>query len=137
MGNVINSASIKHPETFNLVKGATELSREITSVNESIRLILTSAKGELFGDPAFGSRLYEFFFDQMTENLDYLITLEIVTALNTQETRIKVKDSDIKITHEDRNVIIDISYELTNINYRDSYTHVISIDEGGAYNVNI
>lgn len=137
MATAINSASIKHPETFNLVKGVTELSKEIMSVNESIRLILTTAKGELFGDPAFGSRLYEYLFDQMTENLDYVVTLEIVTSLNAQESRITVKDSDIKITHEDRSVIIDISYELNNINYKDTYTHIVNVDEGGMYNANI
>ena len=137
MATVINSASIKHPDTFNLIKGATELSQEIHSVNESIRLILTTAKGELFGDPVFGSRLYEYLFDPTVENLDYLIATEIVECLNTFESRISIKNSDVKIKHEDRSVIIDISYGLRNLNYRDSYTHVVNLDYEEGYNVTV
>ena len=131
MATVINSNSIKHPETFNLIKGATELSKEITSVNESIRLILTTAKGELFGDPEFGSNLHEYLYDQMVDQLDYLVTTEIVNSLNRWESRIFVKDSDIKITHSNRDLIIDISYSLKNINYKDTYTYVAKIESEG------
>ena len=107
--------SIRHPIVFGLQSGKTEYDDDIVSINRCIGLILTSAKYELFGDPSYGSRLYELLFEQYSDSLDSKIKEEIVSAISTYETRVVVSEQDITITHNentDRN-----SYNIT-INYR-------------------
>lgn len=127
MPSAINSKSIKHPNTFSLFKGETQLSREVGAINQSIRLILTTAKGELFGDPNFGCRLHEIMFDYAGPSTDQSIRNEIVTALNQQEPRIFIQENDIKISTDQLNVYIDLEYSLRHTDYRDAYRHIVAM----------
>ena len=104
--------SIKHPDEFKLSTGKTDLVREVQSINQSIRLILTSAKGELFGDPDFGSRLYEYIYDYSGSSLYHLLRTEIVNALTKQDTRIIVKEDDISFEEEGLTLKIKVSYTI-------------------------
>jgi phage baseplate assembly protein W len=112
--------SIKYPVTFNLVSGATELDDKITSINRCIGLLLTTAKGELLGDPDFGCRLYEILFDQYSNTLVDIAKQDIVDNISLFESRVIVTDKDIEILeHKDgiRNSYnIKITYTIKNSN---------------------
>lgn len=94
---MLYTKSIKHPQMFDLTSGKTDLDDNIVSINRCLGLLLTSAKGELFGDPNFGSRLYELLFDQASKTLDEIIKQEIVDAVTEFETRVQISTNDITI----------------------------------------
>lgn len=100
---MLYTKSIKYPETFNLISGKTDLDDYIVSINRCLGLLLTTAKGELLGDPNFGCKLYEMLFDPVSKNLHEIIKQEIVDAINTYETRVEIKENNIDITENEEN----------------------------------
>lgn len=124
--------SIKYPITFNLTSGKTDFDELVTSINRCVALILTSAKGELLGDPDYGSRLYELLFNQYSDNLQDIIKKEIVESISKYETRITIQDTDITIEQEenaDRNAFnIHITYTVTDTG--NNYETVVSLEGG-------
>lgn len=117
---MLYTKSIKYPNPFNLQSGKTDVSDNIKSINECIGLILTTAKGELLGDPDFGCTLYEILFEQYSLNTEALIKKEIAESINTYEHRITVSEQDISIEesiddigHKNR-YKITISYMISN-----------------------
>lgn len=129
MPSIVNSRCIKHPNTFLLQKGETSLVSDISAVDQSIRLILTTAKGELFGDPDFGCRLYEYMFEFEGEALYSILRREISDNLNKQEPRIYVSEDNIDITEEGVDVIINITYNLRYTDYESSFTYIAKRQE--------
>lgn len=129
---MLYTKSIKYPVTFNLTSGKTDLEGLTTSINRCIALILTSAKGELLGDPDYGSRLYELLFNQYSNDLEDTIKKEIVESISKYETRVKVQESDISIEHienADRNAFkITIKYTVKETN--NNYEIVIPLEDG-------
>ena len=117
---MLYTKSIKYPNPFNLQSGKTDLSDSIASINQCIGLILTTAKGELLGDPDFGCTLYEILFEQYSLNTEVLIKKEIAESINTYEHRVTVSEQDISIEesmdeigHKNR-YKITISYMINN-----------------------
>lgn len=112
--------SIKYPTTFNLTSGSTDLDDLTTSINRCIALILTTGKGELLGDPEFGSRLYELLFNQYSETLETEIKREIVDSISRFESRVSINENSVKIDraeNTDRNeFLITISYTIYGTN---------------------
>ena len=109
--------SIKFPNIFNLESGNTSLDSEYTSINRCLALILTTAKGELLGDPDYGCTLYEQLFNNYTEERQSIIKNDIVDSINKFEKRIIVTSEDITIKpidNTEHNFQITISYQLRN-----------------------
>lgn len=119
---------------FNLTSGGTDLDKKTTSINRCIGLILTSAKGELLGDPDYGSRLYELLFEQYSPALESRIKDEIVQSVTRYEKRIRIQTSDIMIEHvedADRNKYhIQITYDISGTSNQGSTTFML---EEGAF----
>lgn len=115
--------SIKFPDMFDRTSGETSLDTEYTSINRCIALILTTAKGELLGDPDFGCTLYEQLFNPYVDSLKDVIRTDIVESLNRYETRIEVSTPDIEIEQDSTNknsYIIHINYTIKNSNEKGS-----------------
>ena len=127
MPSIIKEKTIRHPNTFSIVTGHTLLSEDIKSINQSIKLILTTAPGELWGDPAFGSYLHEYLFEYTGEVLNTLIKAEIVRALSLWEPRLAIQESDINIVTEGVTLRININYKLKYTNYQGSYEYLTMI----------
>ena len=128
---MLYTKSIKYPETFNLISGKTDLDEYIVSINRCLGLLLTTAKGELLGDPDFGCRLYEMLFNQYSDTFQESIKEEIVETVNKYETRIKLYKNNIDITENKVNgrnsYTITIRYTVKN-NSQQSETK-ISLEE--------
>ena len=132
MSDLLYTKSIKYPSTFDLISGKTVLDDKLVSINRCISLILTSAKGELLGDPEYGSRLYELLFDQYSDNLQKIVKAEIVDCISQYESRVTISDSDITIEHNDntdRNSFnVTINYTLKNSTVQSTTTVVLEED---------
>lgn len=131
MASVVNSAGIKHPNTFSISQGNTLLSKYLNSINQSISLILRTAKGELFGDPDFGSNLYTYIYDIVENNkvIERTIAEDIVDSINKYETRAFVETSGISFEYEDTTVKINIRYNLRYTDYTTEYQYTINLKE--------
>lgn len=111
------SNSIKFPNIFNLYNGITDTETEYTSINRCLALILTTAKGELLGDPEYGCILYEQLFNGYTEDVKDTIIDGIVEAIKQYEKRIVVYKNDVSIDRDEDNehlYHIHISYKVKN-----------------------
>jgi phage baseplate assembly protein W len=111
------SNSIKFPNIFNLYSGITDTETEYTSINRCLALILTTAKGELLGDPDYGCILYEQLFNGYTEDVKDTIIDGIVEAIKQYEKRIVVYKNDVSIDRDEDNehlYHIHISYKVKN-----------------------
>lgn len=111
------SNSIKFPNIFNLYSGVTDTETEYTSINRCLALILTTAKGELLGDPDYGCILYEQLFNGYTEDVKDTIIDGIVEAIKQYEKRIVVYKNDVSIDRDEDNehlYHIHISYKVKN-----------------------
>lgn len=109
--------SIKFPNIFNLDTGNTNLDSTYVSIHRCLALLLTSAKGELLGDPEYGCTLYEKLFDSYTSAQEDIIKGEIIEAINKYEKRITVNNTDISIerdSNNDHRYNIHIKYVLKN-----------------------
>lgn len=127
---MIFTNSIKFPNIFNLSTGDTDIEEQYNSINKCLALLLTTAKGELLGDPNFGCSLYEQLFNPYVEKQKDIIIKEIVDSISKYEKRVLVNDTDINIEEdtEDRHTyIIHISYKLRNSNL--SNTTYVNISE--------
>lgn len=90
--------SIKFPQMFNTNSTNVWKSNEyLASTKQNTALLLQSAKGELLGDPYFGTLLKTYLFDQNNYVLREAITDMIYTQLAIFIPQIKLKRSDIHI----------------------------------------
>lgn len=126
---MVFTTSINHPKEFSVISGVTDLATEIDSINQSIRLILTSARGELFGDPNFGSRLHEYLFDYSGEALYNLLKSEIASVLNSQESRVTVFEDDISFKEDGTSLTIDIKYTIRYTNHSSETVLLVKKEE--------
>lgn len=106
------TTSIKHPNEFSIITGKTNLVKEIESVSQSLRLLLTTAKGELFGDPDFGSNLYSYLYEYSGEVLYQLIRDDIVEVATSQDSRIQVSPEDITFIEDGSTLHINVAYSI-------------------------
>ena len=124
---MLYTTSITHPKMFSLINGNTETDSLDISINRSIALILLTAKGEVFGNPNFGSDIRKFLFQNYTDSMRDLLIDEIVESISNWEDRIVINRGDISIEQDDLALKIHISYTLTNSNIRgdtDVYTPI-------------
>jgi phage baseplate assembly protein W len=111
------TTSIKFPNIFDLTSGNTNTDNEYVSINRCLALLLTTAKGELLGDPDFGCTLYERLFNGYTTSEAADIKDDIVDSIAKYEKRIVVNTTDINIEPidiEQHKFKISIKYRLQN-----------------------
>lgn len=109
--------SVKFPNIFSLSTGQTNTDSQFTSINRCIALILTTAHGELLGDPDFGCGLYEKLFNNYTNEEVDRIKDDIVEALTRYEKRIVITKDDItieSIMEDEHRYNIHLTYVLRN-----------------------
>ena len=124
--------SIGYPNIFNTVSSANIIEdKEATLSN--LKLLLTSEKGTLFGDPYFGVRLKQYLFEQNNKVLKDIIIDEIYAQIRTFMPQIYVERKDIDIVQLDndnktaKRPTLVANINLTNrVDYsRDYYSLVI------------
>lgn len=102
--------TIKCPNCFSVASGKVSVISEIESINNCIGLLLRSSRGELVGDPMFGTNLMKMMYEPNDYILQDSVRSEIVTAINKYENRVYVTESDIDVSSDDNVVDVSISY---------------------------
>ena len=101
-------------------------------INQSLKVILHTVKGEIPMLPKLGSNLDKLLFEPIDDVLDDDLRLAISEAVGEFEPRIKVME--INISHDERvfnKVRITISYVLTNTNIVHQFEDTIYTSNGG------
>lgn len=101
-------------------------------INQSIKVILHTVKGEIPMLPKLGSNLDKLLFEQIDDVLDDDLQLAITDAINTFEPRIKIME--VLISHDERvlnKVHISVTYVLTNTNIVHQFEETIYTSNGG------
>lgn len=105
-------STISHPKCFDLNSGKTSTSLSNVSIEQSLRLLLTTAKGELLGDPFFGTNTLAYINEPNDLVLRDEIIDDYVTAISAYEKRVSVGEDDISIVQTDSKVDISITYYM-------------------------
>lgn len=92
-------------------------------LHQSIYIILSTAKGERFMVPDFGSNLHLRVFEQNDYILKDLIQLDIREALGKWEPRIEILSIDIDSEVEGNTLPVSINYKLKGTNITGNYVY--------------
>jgi len=101
-------------------------------INQSIKVILHTVKGEIPMLPKLGSNLDKLLFEPIDDVLDDDIQFAITEAINAFEKRIKVMS--VNISHDERvlnKLHVTITYVLTNTNIVHDFEETIYTSNGG------
>jgi len=114
--------SIAFPDIFN--KSQINLLQDKSASTNNLKLLLTSEKNSLFGDPFYGTNLQSIVFEQNTPLLDDVIIDEIYTTIVQFMPQLTVKRKNIKVIHD--GTAISVSVEA--INKLDNTTDLYNIN---------
>ena len=105
------SNTVKFPKMFDLTNNEVKLSEYIVSINESLKNLLMTSKGELLGDLEYGTNLLRFVYQNNDPNiLNELVADELVDAITRYETRVYVNSQNITFYNDRNKLYIKISY---------------------------
>ena len=101
-------------------------------INQALKVILHTVKGEVPMLPKLGSNLDKYLFEPIDDVLDNELKYAITDAINEFEKRIKILD--VTLIHDERNLNklkIIIEYVLTNTNIVHQFVDTIYSSNGG------
>lgn len=99
--------SISYPKMF-VTKTKTGVVKDYDATLQNLKMLLFSEKGELFGDPYFGTGLKRFLYDQNDVVLQDLLIDEIYTAIAVFMPQIRIARKDITIVADGTTVVCEI-----------------------------
>jgi uncharacterized protein len=102
-------------------RGRIALARQEHDVEEAIRMILLTPKGQRVMRPEFGCRIHDLAFAANNATLIGLATFYVEEALSMWEPRIRVEDVRARIDPESpERILIDIQYRIKSTHDRRS-----------------
>lgn len=113
--------SINFPKIFNV--SSTLIVKDLEASKQSLKLTLSSEKGELLGDPTYGTDIRKRFFEQNSAITEDLIVDDIYTTIKFFLPQLVVDRRDIKIIRKDSKV----SARITGINQLDFQTNIYEL----------
>lgn len=116
--------SIAFPKIFNDTGVVTNLVYDHDATLQNLKMLLWSEKGELFGDPYYGTALKRYLYDQNDSVLKDILIDEIYTAVRVFMPQIIIERKDVKINRTDKG---EISCTIKAINRLDFTTDLYTI----------
>lgn len=114
-------------------RGNIEMSGEDAGIEESIKLIIGTAKGERIMRPEFGCEVHDYAFSSVTPKTLNLIESSIRKALIEWEPRIDIEGVDAYRDEQNASrVLIDIEYEVRSTNSVQNMVYPFYLKEGEA-----
>jgi len=117
--------SIKFPNMFS--NTVTNIVEDYDATLQNLKMLLYSEKGELFGDPYYGTNLRKFLYDQNDAILRDLLIDDIYTAIATFMPQVKVNRKDIIITSDGAKITINI-IALNRVNFQTDLYSIALLD---------
>lgn len=103
--------SIKHPKCFNVYSKNTQTSDDyLDSIQQSLRNLLLSSKGELLGDPNYGTDIMKLMYDNNNLELNYALKKDIVNQINIYEKRVFITQDNITFINDRTKIYMTIKF---------------------------
>src|SRR3954466_3394758 len=97
--------------------GGIGLSRQVLDIDEAIRIILSTAKGERHMRPNFGCGIHDLVFAPNNATTHGLVETYVTEAIGWWEPRVELLDVIVETDPEERNsLIINIHYKVRSTN---------------------
>lgn len=115
---MVYTTSLSHPNMFSTITGKTIVDTALESINRCITLLILTGFTELFGNPEFGSGIYEATFDYVTDSYKDQLKLIISDAVTKFETRVICNRDNIFVEHnpETNHIFIRVGYVIKGSN---------------------
>ena len=124
-------AQWKFPVETDTMTGRIKISESDQDIQESIRIILLTRKGERVMNPEFGCGIHDFVFDRMETTRLNMLEKEIQTALARWEPRIgELSVSVISDKQEAEKYLIQIRYSVNATGQFFSVIHPFYVHSG-------
>lgn len=118
--------SLSFPDIFNLVTKQAEYSTGVESINECLNCLLLTSRGELLGDPGFGTDIMKCVYDYNNAIMNDIIRTDIVRAVSEYMPRlITVRYEDIEIINDLNEVKILVKYYINKVDSIGTYELVV------------
>jgi len=114
--------SIKFPEMF--TRTVTNTVSDYDATLQNLKMLLWSEKGELFGDPYYGTSLKKYLYDQNDTVLVDILIDDIYTAITLFMPQIKVNRADIQLVRSGKG---QVTAKITALNQADFSTDLYNI----------
>ncbi len=98
--------SISFPKMF--TSSTTKVVKDKDATLQNLKLLLSSEKGELFGDPYFGVNLKKYYFNQNNYVLRDILIDEIYSQLLVFMPQLTVFRNNIKIVQDKQKLMLNI-----------------------------
>lgn len=93
--------SIGYPKMFE--SSSTKVVKGLDATKQNLKLLLSSERGDLFGDPDFGIRLKRYLYDQNNYILKDILIDELYNQIAVFMPQLLVDRKDIKIVQDEHN----------------------------------
>jgi phage baseplate assembly protein W len=110
---------------FDMVKESSEGVKsklDANSINQSIKNIIFTNRGEVPFDPLFGSGIRSLLFEKMSPITEMLLKEEIRHALRNHEPRIVINNIELRSFQDTLTYELDIEYTILYLNTQGSVT---------------
>ena len=114
--------SIQFPEMF--TRTVTNTVSDYDATLQNLKMLLWSEKGELFGDPYYGTSLKRYLYDQNDTVLIDILIDDIYTAITLFMPQIKVNRDDIQLVRSGKG---QVTAKITALNQADFSTDLYNI----------
>lgn len=82
------------------------------AINQALKNLLMTVRGERFFNPEFGTRVPELLFEQFDPITGQVLHEEIKMAIETWEPRIELLDISIQMDYDSLTYILDVAYRI-------------------------
>lgn len=114
--------SIQFPEMF--TRTVTNTVSDYDATLQNLKMLLWSEKGELFGDPYYGTGIKRYLYDQNDAVLVDILIDDIYTAISLFMPQIKVERNDIQLIRSNKG---EVSAKIKVLNRADFSTDLYNI----------
>lgn len=117
--------SIAFPKMFN--RGVTNVVTDYYATLQNLKMLLWSEKGELFGDPYYGTGLKKYLYEQNDAVLRDILIDDIYTAIATFMPQIKVERKGITINSDGAKITATIE-ALNRADFQTNLYNIVLLD---------
>lgn len=107
---------------------STVINHNLEASKECLYLLLSSEKGELFGDPEFGIKIKKYTFEQNNYVLKDILIDEIFTQIGLFCPQLQVSRNDIEITQEKNRLKVNIK-ALNKLDFTTSVYNLVLLED--------
>lgn len=107
------------PPVFQNKIGSVEMVSDQEDINQSLKIILSTRRGERITNPYFGCAMHDYLFNSIDETTKFMIIDAIKSAILDYESRIILEEVNIDLSEQLEGTInVELVYLIRKINVR-------------------